>query len=131
MTDARAYMPLHGMRFCDAKHVPARSTQRVVIAYDVANERRRRRLARSIVGLTPRVQQSVYEGDLTASELRALAYEIQRLADAAEDSIVIAPLCARCSERRMWLGPRAPHTGACKGADAAPVVGGATRFLVA
>jgi CRISPR-associated protein Cas2 len=117
MHDDRACMPLHSMQLTGMPYVSRRRAHRVVIAYDTPDARRRRRLARAILGRTPRIQQSVYEGDLTAAELRALAHEIQRLADVTEDSIVIAPLCTHCSKQCVWFGPNAPDRGAHKGAS--------------
>lgn len=104
MSDVHRPFPPHGMKLAHTLDAASLQTQRVVIAYDVPDARRRRRLARAIVGRTPRIQQSVYEGDLTAEELRALAHELRRLADAADDRVLIAPLCRRCAAQRLWVG---------------------------
>jgi CRISPR-associated endonuclease Cas2 len=97
--------PLQGMLFTHEQFRAARCAHRVMVAYDTPSNRRRRKLARSITAYAPRIQQSVYQGDLTATELRLMIKTIECLADADEDRLVVTPLCVRCAAAQTWVGP--------------------------
>ncbi len=94
-----------GLLFTQEQFQAARCAHRVMIAYDTPSNRRRRKLARAITAYAPRIQQSVYQGDLTAIELRLLLKTIECLAQAEEDRLVVTPLCSRCAAGQTWVGP--------------------------
>jgi len=52
----------------------------VVVAYDLEDHGRRRRLARLLEGFGERVQRSVFECDLNGRELALLLYRLERFA---------------------------------------------------
>lgn len=94
-----------GLLFTQEQFQAARCAHRVMIAYDTPSNRRRRKLARAITAYAPRIQQSVYQGDLTAIELRLMLKTIECLAEAEEDRLVVTPLCSRCTAGQTWVGP--------------------------
>ena len=94
-----------GWLFTQEQFQAARCAHRVMIAYDTPSNRRRRKLARAITAYAPRIQQSVYQGDLTAIELRLMLKTIECLAEAEEDRLVVTPLCSRCAAGQTWVGP--------------------------
>ncbi len=75
-----------------------------VIVYDIADEERRRRLARRLGRQLERVQESVFEGWLNPRELRELLAEIGELIVPAVDSVRAYPLTLRQPTRRQSLG---------------------------
>jgi len=62
-----------------------------VVAYDIADDKRRKKLSDLLEGYGYRVQYSVYEIELSASKLERLLFEIERreLFDSDIDSIRI------------------------------------------
>lgn len=83
-----------------------------IIAYDIADDRRRRRVADRLGETAERVQESVFEGWFAAAEAKRLAQELRALIDEAEDAIRFYPLGAAEPARRQAFGemPRAEPT---------------------
>lgn len=95
----------HAMLFTHEHFQAARCAHRVMVAYDTPSNRRRRKLGRAITAYAPRIQQSVYQGDITSTELRLMLKTIEFLAKADEDRLVVTPLCSRCAAAQTWVGP--------------------------
>lgn len=78
--------------------------RRWLVCYDVADDRRRRRVERALLGLGQRVQYSVFECLLTYPEARlqlgAIADELEKGAD----SLRAYPLCIWCAGEVSVLG---------------------------
>ncbi len=76
---------------------------RCLIAYDVADDRKRTRLAKLLLDYGDRVQKSVFEADLNAKEIQEIlekgAKYLQR-----EDSLRIYPLCGECVRKVRTRG---------------------------
>jgi CRISPR-associated protein Cas2 len=68
----------------------------IVISYDVANDRRRTRLAKELENFGRRVQYSVFECLLDVRQLERLRTRLLRRIEASEDSIRIYSLCQDC-----------------------------------
>jgi CRISPR-associated protein Cas2 len=66
-----------------------------VICYDIADDRRRYRVARELEGWGWRVQESVFECHLDAPALADLQDRLARLIDAVEDKVRYYPLCRK------------------------------------
>lgn len=77
---------------------------RYVICYDVADDRRRGRIAQILQGFGQRVQYSVFEALLDRRLFENLVSQIAGLADAADDRVAFYPLCSSCSGKRHALG---------------------------
>jgi len=75
-----------------------------VLVYDIADDRRRRQLAQCLGKQMQRVQESVFEGWLTQSELHALMAEAAQLLDLAEDRLRAYPLAVRKQSRYQLYG---------------------------
>lgn len=81
----------------------------VMVAYDVADNRRRRRVAKILEDYGVRVQKSVFECDLDQSRLTNLIVELRRAVNRKRDKIRCFPLCLDCRGRRGTHGrPCAP-----------------------
>jgi CRISPR-associated protein Cas2 len=78
-----------------------------LVAYDIADDRRREDVATVPSGYGPRVQLSVFECELAARrEAAALRARLRRLIDPAEDQIRMYPLDERTVRETVVLGAR-------------------------
>jgi CRISPR-associated protein Cas2 len=68
----------------------------LVVAYDVVDDRRRGRLAGRLLDFLPRVQKSVYEGELPERRLEELERAVLEWVDLDVDSVRIYRLCRGC-----------------------------------
>lgn len=68
-----------------------------VVAYDVCDDRRLRRVARVLCGYGERLQYSVFRCRLNAVELERLLWELESIL-AKEDRLLVMPLCQQCAE---------------------------------
>ena len=86
-----------------------------VIAYDVADDRRRHAISTVLADHGRRVNYSVFECDLEVRAFTALWLHLGRLMNPQEDRIVSYRLCQDCGERTATLGMALPDTGAQNG----------------
>ena len=70
----------------------------VVVSYDVADDRRRAKVAGILLGSGERVQFSVFECHLTREELESLRAKLTQVIAPAEDSVRFYALCERCRQ---------------------------------
>jgi len=75
-----------------------------VLTYDIANDRRRLKIARLLERYGERVQYSVFEMWLTPEEWQKIHRQLQRLLEESEDSLRVYRLCAACRQRILTLG---------------------------
>lgn len=76
----------------------------VVIAYDVAQDRRRQAVVRALEDVGDRVQFSVFEAVLDAGLLESTLRRLAALIEPNEDSVRVYPLCEACRRRMKTLG---------------------------
>ncbi|HET9079046.1 MAG TPA: CRISPR-associated endonuclease Cas2 [Trebonia sp.] len=80
---------------------------RYVVAYDIADDRRREDVATLLSGYGPRVQLSVFECDLrTRREAAALRAKVRELIDPVEDQVRLYPLDERAARQVTVIGAR-------------------------
>jgi len=78
-----------------------------LIAYDIADDRRREDVATVLSGYGPRVQLSVFECELRSRrEAAALRAKLRTLIDAVEDQVRIYPLDEKTARGVVVLGAR-------------------------
>ena len=77
-----------------------------VIAYDVASDLRRSRIAKLMEKNGVRVNCSVFECFLTEREFERLQKKINSLADPREDNIIYYPLCLACYSKIQYFPKR-------------------------
>lgn len=78
---------------------------KIVISYDISNDKRRRLMAKLLEGHGYRVQYSVFECDLTTKQLRALQKKLRPLVKAKEmDSVRFYPLFADSAAQIEVIG---------------------------
>ena len=71
----------------------------VVLAYDIAADSRRTRLAAALEGWGYRIQESVFSLRLEDDELGQVRTCVDEIIDADDDVVHIYPLCAACLAR--------------------------------
>lgn len=77
---------------------------RVLLAYDMACDRRRNRFAKGLESFLVRVQKSVFEGELTQKQILDLEVLIDECIDPTEDSVRLYNLCKRCELSLKIMG---------------------------
>lgn len=82
----------------------------ILISYDIANDKRRAKIAKALEGRGTRVQYSVFECELTRSQLTELKSKLQRLMappnsiPKPRDSIRFYRLCESCLQQIEIMG---------------------------
>ena len=75
-----------------------------VICYDIADDKRRRKLDKLLTGAGRRVQESVFEANLNEKRYLALAARIGEVIDEEEDNVRFYRQCARCKSAIAVMG---------------------------
>jgi CRISPR-associated protein Cas2 len=70
-----------------------------VVAYDIADPTRLRKVARRCEDTGQRIQQSIFVCACDAEAFRSLQADVQALIDPAADRLLALPLCRRCVSR--------------------------------
>ena len=68
----------------------------VVVSYDVVADKRRARIAKTLVSFGSRVQKSVFECELDDRNYLKMKDTLEKLLDREEDSVRYYFLCRRC-----------------------------------
>ncbi len=74
-----------------------------VIAYDIADDKRRYRLAKILKSYGYRVQESVFECNLNDKNLEALTKEMDKVLK-SDDMVSIYQVCAQCLKKSTRWG---------------------------
>lgn len=80
-----------------------------LIAYDVASDRRRRRVVRILLRMGVRIQFSVFEVHLAEADLARVLALVDREIHPREDRVDVVGLCGRCVRQRRRLGTAVPE----------------------
>ena len=76
-----------------------------LLAYDIADDKRRRKVVKALEGAARRVQYSVFEASLPEGQLRRLIRRTTGYLSMEEgDSLLVYRLCASCAKRREGFG---------------------------
>lgn len=76
----------------------------LIVAYDIADDKRRRKIANELQNFGERMQQSVFECDLTDTQFADLRMRLGRLIKESEDSIIYYPVCEACESKIQRVG---------------------------
>jgi CRISPR-associated protein Cas2 len=75
----------------------------VLISYDIKEDRTRTRLAKKLKNFGPRVQKSVFEGDVQPEEFEQLDKLLSEVELEENDSIRLYRLCGECVKGvKIW-----------------------------
>lgn len=75
-----------------------------LIAYDISDNRTRRKFFNFLHEKGLRTQKSVFECEIEPEEAAAILRVAASLGVRAQDSVVIYPMCRRCARRAIILG---------------------------
>jgi len=75
-----------------------------LVSYDIPDDRRRTKLAKTLKDFGDRVQYSMFECILDNRLLESMRKKITDLIDKSEDSIRIYDLCADCEKKITIIG---------------------------
>jgi CRISPR-associated protein Cas2 len=75
-----------------------------IVAYDVADPRRLRRVAKTLEAVGERQQKSVFDVPLSADARHRLTRRLAEIIDIKEDSVFLHPCCATCRAGIRWQG---------------------------
>ncbi len=81
-----------------------------VVAYDIADTKRRAKVVKLLEGLGLRVNFSVFECMLTKTQYETMCEQLRKLVVAREDQINIYPICTECFARIVYY-PNFIHRG--------------------
>ncbi len=76
----------------------------VLIAYDISNDKRLRKVARAMQSFGVRVQRSVFECRINPAQLDALIARVKLVIKPREDRIHLYQICETCQERMAKHG---------------------------
>lgn len=76
----------------------------VLIAYDIANDKRLRRVAKLLEDYGARIQCSVFECRIGEKELLGLLQRMKTILKKTEDKVTIYHLCSACRQRFEQYG---------------------------
>jgi CRISPR-associated protein Cas2 len=71
----------------------------VLVAYDIADERRLKQVAKLMEAYGERVQKSVFECVIDQRQLEILTHKLRYLMKRKEDKVQFYPLCDACERR--------------------------------
>jgi CRISPR-associated protein Cas2 len=80
--------------------------RRLVVVYDIADDKRRLRLFKTLEGYGIPVQFSVFECELGDEDFLRMRDKVERIVDKDEDSVIYYELCLRCCDRVERVGIR-------------------------
>lgn len=75
-----------------------------MICYDIADDRRRNKVARLLEGWGERVQESMFECHISATQQRQIMGDIAHLIDADQDKVRYHALCGKDRSKVIVMG---------------------------
>lgn len=77
--------------------------QLIVVAYDIAANKRRSKVAKTLERYGVRVNYSVFECVLLPAQIEKLKNELWALIKPSADIVLVYPLCKNCVDKRVSL----------------------------
>lgn len=74
------------------------------ISYDIANQKRLRKVTKTLENFGIRIQFSFFECEMQKEQFEDLRNQILEIMDKKEDSLLIYPLCQDCASKTTSLG---------------------------
>lgn len=85
-----------------------------VVAYDVADRKRRNKLSKWLLNFAYRVQYSVFEMKVDDLTKEKVVDGIELCLNRKEDSVIIYELDADCWDKKILLGPQTEERDMCE-----------------
>ena len=87
----------------------SRTTTLYVVAYDIGDDRRRGKVHKLLSGFGHWTQYSLFECYLSEKQYVRLRQMLDRVINAAQDSVRFYPLCQACRKRVETVGSERPQ----------------------
>lgn len=85
-----------------------------LVCYDIQENRIRNKVAKLLESHAIRIQYSVFLGDFTENEAKALRQELLAITENSEErTLMMTPICANCSARMWQVGKYKEETRCC------------------
>ena len=85
-----------------------------LVCYDIQENRIRNKVAKLLESHAMRIQYSVFLGDFTENEAKALRQELLAITEKSEErTLMMTPICGNCSARMWQVGKHAEEVGCC------------------
>lgn len=75
----------------------------IVVAYDIAEDRKRSRVAKILEKHGQRANNSVFECMLTDAQEIKLREQIRKKIDESTDSVIFYPICVNCYSKMFYI----------------------------
>jgi CRISPR-associated protein Cas2 len=75
-----------------------------IVSYDIADDKRRSKVAKTLKDFGERVQKSVFECLLDKGNLQRMVKKLEKYVDENEDSIRVYQLCNECKQEIKIIG---------------------------
>ena len=83
--------------------------QWVAVAYDIPDDKRRRKVMKMLAGYGRWAQYSVFECEVRPADLERMVQRLRKLIRAELDDVRIYPLCETCLGKTIMLGKAEMH----------------------
>jgi len=77
---------------------------RFIVCYDIADDGRRLKIARTLDAYGDRIQASVFELPVDARRMQACLQAVLDILDPKTDGLAVYPLCAGCDGKTAYFG---------------------------
>lgn len=74
-----------------------------IIAYDIADNKRRRRVVKVLEKYGTRANFSVFECMLTSSQLTLIRNKLKKVIDPSDDKVIFYPICLNCYAKVEYM----------------------------
>ena len=75
-----------------------------IVAYDIKDAKRLKKIARVCLDYGVRVQYSIFEFDLPEDLTRNFLHELAEIIDPADDKVMVVPICENCRKHIHLMG---------------------------
>jgi len=108
-TTARATAKSRGKAQEDPLKPVRNKRQWVAVAYDIPDDKRRRKVMKMLAGYGRWAQYSVFECEVRPADLERMVQRLRKLIRAELDDVRIYPLCEACLGKTIMLGRAEMH----------------------
>ena len=77
---------------------------RFIVCYDIADDKRRQRVAQILDAYGDRIQGSVFELPVTAMSMQECLDTVVDELDFSMDGLIVYPLCSACDKKTQYFG---------------------------
>ena len=78
--------------------------KRFIVCYDIADDKRRQKVAHILDAYGDRIQGSVFELPVSARPMQECLDAIVEVLDLTRDGLIVYPLCSHCNEKTQYFG---------------------------